>query len=268
MATIIIDSSFKFSLDALDLNELTKGESYLADSSVFRVAYGGGAGDEFRGSGFEYGRDGFPIDGTITSYTKIDNGYQLQITGLSLDAKLVGDAAKTVSQADDRQVFITALRGDDRFTGGALSDHIESFAGNDSVAGGGGKDTLEGGLGNDTLSGGIGADLLVGGKGADVFVFDAALGKSNIDRISDFGNGKDSIALDGDIFDELGGIGALDKSQFHVGSKAADANDRIIYDKDAGLLLYDPDGKGGEKAQVFARLDDDLKLTFKDFDVI
>lgn len=267
MATITIYDSFQFSLDALDLHELTDGESYLMDSTVFRVAYGGGAGDEFRGSGLEYGSDGFPTDGTVTSYTKIDNGYQLQITGLSIDAEELGDAARTTSQTDDRALFIKALGGADRFTGGSMNDHIESFAGDDTVFGGAGKDTIEGGSGKDVLSGGMGVDVLTGGKDGDRFLFDAALG-SGVDVIKDFGNGKDKIVLDDDIFTDVGLIGKLAKSAFTVGSKAGDESDRIIYDREAGLLLYDPDGKGGQKAVVFAEIEDGLKLSHKDFDIV
>ncbi|PZQ12968.1 MAG: hypothetical protein DI565_14950 [Ancylobacter novellus] len=268
MATITIFDTFAFSLDALDLHGLTEGESYLATSTLFRVAYGGGAGDEFRGTGLEYGRDGFPVDGTITSYTKIDNGYLLQISGLSIDAKDLGDAAKTPSLNDDRQVFIEALKGADRITGGAKSDHIEGFKGSDSLAGGVGKDTIEGGFGNDRISGGLGDDRLSGGGGEDSFVFDAAPGKKNVDVIEDFKHRDDVILLDSAIFGDAGDEGTLANSAFHIGTKAADANDHIIYDKQAGLLLYDPDGKGGEAARAFARIDDGLTVTHKDFEII
>lgn len=267
MATITIYDSFKFSLDALNLNDLTDGESYLMDTTVFRVAYGGGAGDEFRGSGLKYGPDGFPTDGTVTSYTKIDNGYQLQITGLSINAKELGDAARTTSQADDRQLFIKALSGADRFTGGAMSDRIESFGGNDTLFGGAGRDTLEGAKGNDVLSGGTGVDFLIGGEGADQFLF-ASIVRSGVDVIQDFGKGDDWIGLDDDIFTEVGPLGTLDKSAFNVGTRAEDKSDHIIYDKKAGLLLYDPDGKGGESAVVFAQIEDGLKLSFKDFVIV
>lgn len=267
MATITIYDSFKFSLDALDLNELTKGESYLRSDDVFRVAYGGGAGDEFRGSGIEYGSAGFPTDGTVTSYTKIDNGYQLQITGLSIDAKDLGDAAKTTSQADDLAVFKQALSGADRFTGGAMSDHIESFSGNDTLSGFAGRDTLEGGKGADVLSGGTGVDLLIGGKGDDRFLFNSVL-SSGADIIDDFGNGNDVIVLDDDFFTTAGPIGQLASSAFTIGSAAKDANDRIIYNQKEGLLLYDADGKGGKAAVVFAHIDEGLKLSHEDFSIV
>ena len=265
MATFIIGDVRGFDLDNFNLHDLTEGESYLATSDTFRVAYGGGAGDEFRGTGFQYGTAGFPIAGQVHSYTQIDNGYVLQVTGLTISARELGDAAKTVSTVDDRALFVRELAGADRFEGGARADVIESYAGNDTLLGGGGNDRLDGGSGNDFLFGGAGRDVLIGGAGIDVFAFDAPLTRKGADVIMDFNRKNETIALDQSIFDEAGDIGRLKKAAFYVGREAHDANDRIIYDSRAGELLYDPDGDGRAKAIVFAEIDKVLKLDALDF---
>ena len=50
--------------------------------------------------------------------------------------------------------------------------------------------------------------------------------------------------------------------------KAHDANDRIIYDKDSGVLYYDADGTGKGASVAFATISKNLALTNKDFFVI
>lgn len=265
MAIFIIGDLRGFDLDNFNLNDLTEGLSYLATSDTFRVAYGGGAGDEFRGSGFRYGPDGFPTAGNVTSYTQIDNGYVLQVTGLTISAKELGEAARTVSTVDDRSLFVRELAGADRFQGGAKADVIESYNGADTLLGGGGNDRLVGGAGDDFLFGGAGRDALIGGAGRDVFAFDAPLSKANVDTIVDFDRRNETIALDQSIFAAAGDVGRLAKSAFSVGARAQDADDRIIYDSRAGELLYDRDGDGRAKAVVFAEIDKGLKLDAGDF---
>ncbi|HET7717590.1 MAG TPA: hypothetical protein VFK86_18355, partial [Bauldia sp.] len=115
----------------------------------------------------------------------------------------------------------------------------------------------DGGGGRDTLNGGRGNDMLAGETGRDGFLFSVAPGKADCDRILGFRPDKDEIRLDSDAF---GGLlpGTLRKGAFFArdgARKAAGGNDRIIYDTDSGKLRYDGDGKGGEKALLFAVLD-------------
>ena len=44
-----------------------------------------------------------------------------------------------------------------------------------------------------------------------------------------------------------------------------DSGDRIVHDRKAGTLAFDPDGAGGEDAIVFARVDRGLDLSAGDF---
>ena len=61
--------------------------------------------------------------------------------------------------------------------------------------------------------------------------------------------------------------GWLKADAFHVGSRAADAEDRIIYDAAKGALYYDTDGAGGNAQVQFAKLDKHLSLTINDFKI-
>ena len=122
------------------------------------------------------------------------------------------------------------------------------------LVGNGGNDTLLGQDGNDLLEGGIGKDKLKGGANSDTFLFNTALGGGNVDKIKDLHN-TDHIALDAGIFAALP-LGTLKAKFFHAGTKAADSNDHVIYDKDTGKLSYDADGKGGIHQVLFAKVFD------------
>jgi Ca2+-binding RTX toxin-like protein len=150
------------------------------------------------------------------------------------------------------------------FNGGNGNDRINGGAGGDMLMGGKGNDRIDGGTGADVLSGGAGKDQLTGGAGADTFLFDTKPGKSNIDKIRDFSVTDDIIALENAVFSALA-EGPLAASAFHIGKKAGDADDRIIYNAKKGELLYDADGSGGKKAVVFATITKNLALTADDF---
>lgn len=151
------------------------------------------------------------------------------------------------------------------------------LAGNDGaniIYGNAGSDSLFGYGGNDRIHGGLGADKLTGGTGRDTFVFDTnPKTKGNADKILDFVVKDDSIYLENKYF-KVGSKGSLTKpaalasKMFYTGTKAHDADDRIIYDKNKGVLYYDDDGIGAHKAVAFATLKKGLKMTYHDFFVI
>ena len=117
------------------------------------------------------------------------------------------------------------------FAGNAGDDKITGNLGNDDLSGGDGNDKLDGGDGNDRIAGGLGNDRLVGGKTSDTLVFDTALhAKNNVDKVKKFSHAKDTVELDQAVFTELD-LGALKGKHFHLGEKAKDGNDRIIYDE-------------------------------------
>ncbi|KQT10531.1 hypothetical protein ASG40_20115 [Methylobacterium sp. Leaf399] len=118
-------------------------------------------------------------------------------------------------------------------------------------------------IGND------GANILTGGAGADTFVFRTALGSGNLDRIADFSVVDDTVQLTRSVFTALG-AGPLAEAAFKdLSTGAADANDRILYDKVMGALSYDADGNGTASAAVqFATIDNKAALTHLDFFIV
>ena len=115
---------------------------------------------------------------------------------------------------------------------------------------------IRGTFGDDVLNGGDGRDELTGLAGRDSFVFDTPLDAAiNVDRITDFAAGIDTILLDRDIFSRSLGLGNISAGELAFGTAAQDANDRIIYDHTTGALFYDNDGVGGNAQVQFATLD-------------
>ncbi len=130
--------------------------------------------------------------------------------------------------------------------------------------------TIIGNAGTNTITGGAGNDALTGGAGRDIFIFNATIGASNIDRITDFRAVDDTIKLENAVFSAFTKNGTIASSSFKDTTDGAkvDADDRILYNHDTGQISYDADGSGSQKAVVFATLDNSAILTFQDFQVI
>jgi len=209
-------------------------------------------------------------------------------------ADLLQRTVSTVSKASSAKVVqgnnssndLYGTDADDVIYGYAGNDDIIDDFGNDTIYAGAGNDTLDGGFGrdvlhgesgndvfralegNDKLYGGTGRDTMEGGSGSDIFVFNTALNtRTNVDSLPDFRT-NDTIHLENRIFTKLTKAGTLSVSAFWIGSGAHDADDRIIYDQSSGNLYYDQDGTGSKGAVLFAKLDQGLPLTNKDFYVI
>ena len=166
---------------------------------------------------------------------------------------------------------IRAWGGNDRVYGEAGADTLEGMVGSDMLDGGTGSDRIIGGAGNDVIYGGIGNDNLTGGVGNDYFVFNTALGSSNIDRISDFNVAADTVRIDNGVMPGLGThLGTLSSAMFwkSAAGVAHDSNDRIIYETDTGKLFYDSNGNAAGGSHHFATLAPNLALTNADFAVI
>ena len=139
----------------------------------------------------------------------------------------------------------------------------------ENVTGGGAGDRLIGDSLGNWLTGNGGADLLRGKGGADRFVFAAKLGAGNADTIADFKHNTDLLALDDKIFKKIGS--GLTSSEFYAKAgahKGHDKDDRLVYDKSAGDLYYDKDGKGGAAAVLFATLKHTPTLDHGDFLIV
>lgn len=157
------------------------------------------------------------------------------------------------------------------FTGGSKGDKLFGNAKGNTISGEGGNDYIRSGAGKDTLIGGAGKDSLLGGSGADKFIFDARLGKGNVDRVDDFQPGKDKLLLDSDVFKGLS-KGGLNAAKFHSGAgetTAHDRSDRIIYDTLSGKLYFDGDGtKAGKDPIHFATLKGAPLIDAGDFGIV
>jgi Ca2+-binding RTX toxin-like protein len=152
-------------------------------------------------------------------------------------------------------------------TGNALANLITGNAGSNILNGGTGNDTLNGAAGNDTINGGVGFDTLTGGLGNDVFQFNNTPSVTNRDTIKDYNVAADTFHLENTYFTGLA-AGALAAGAFHVGSAAAAADDRIIYNSATGALIFDSNGNVAGGSVHFATLGAGLGLTATDFFIL
>lgn len=253
MATISTGLDLGDTLDwrRFDFGSLLSGHELKTGADEFSVGYRHGSADHFSGHGLKYGRDGMIESGTITTFRAVFHGETAwKFEGLKLDAGLLARAAATEKRSDDRALIARMLSGDDRFVGGSGDDHLAGFDGHDR---------LIGGKGDDWLSGGGGRDTLMGGVGFDTFLFEAKLdAKSNVDVITDFRSGRDTIALENSVFKGL-----------EVGDRAV-FGDFILYDQSRHDLYFDRDGTFEDtyKPVKFAHLAGGGTLVADDFVVV
>ena len=177
----------------------------------------------------------------------------------------VDDAISGTANADR----IASGVGNDTIKSGLQGDSVSGEDGNDLLYGNGGNDRLSGGNGDDRLYGSWGNDYLHGGSGQDAFVFHTTLnGTTNIDTIRDFSVRDDTIWLENKIFTALGSAGLLKSSAFWTGDAAHDATDRIVYDRNDGILYYDQDGTGAIEQVAFTKIAAGLRMTSADFQIV
>ncbi len=200
----------------------------------------GGRGGEVRGDTVDYG--------AVAAKLRVDlNGMQASIDGKTVTYHATADG-----------IGRDLLKNVENVTGGA---------GADALSGNAAANRLAGGAGDDTLKGAGGADILTGGAGADRFVFDTKLGANEVDRITDFTAGSDVLWLDDDVFTALK-PGRLSEGQFHAGTSAHDADDRLIFDARTKALFYDADGTGAQVQIRIAVLDKVAALAASDFLIV
>jgi Ca2+-binding RTX toxin-like protein len=225
---------------------------------------------EIYGDGMTYAAPAVVTGGTVTGNSVYHRGeYLFGFAKLSLSAQAFTD----LKRFQPAEISARLLAGSDQITGSSEADRIDGFSGNDRIWGNDGRDRLSGGLGNDVLVGGAGKDILTGGRGRDSFVFDQDIDPTNIDIVRDFVVKDDSIHLDHEEFAALdwtfgNGKLRLGEHAFRRGAAAEDADDRIIYDRNTGVLAYDADGNGAGEAITLARLPKYLKITSADFFVV
>ncbi|QRM28124.1 calcium-binding protein [Microvirga sp. VF16] len=192
-------------------------------------------------------------------------------------ANLANRWANTGEAAGDVYLDIRGLQGSqhgDYLVADATGNAILGLGGHDTLQGGTGGDALEGGEGSDQLAGGLGSDQLVGGGGADWFRFDAALGAGNVDTVTDFAVGQDSLVLARSVFTAFGPssgsavpsvLAYVAPGAFTTGAAATSTAHRLVYNSVTGALSYDADGVGGVAQVQFATLAKNLALTANSF---
>ena len=247
------------------------GDSLTGDIE-YNILFGGGGNDTLQaiGSGF---------DDTLGDYGGGDrlfgeDGNDTLTSGTGEDYLSGGSGFDTVSYANAAGSVIAALAAPLANKGEAEDDVYNSIEGligsvfKDGLVGNTTANKIDGGAGDDVIGGSGGNDTLTGGAGMDVFVFDSALDASkNVDVITDYTVGADTIGLDKLIFTALSGTGILSADQFaaNLDGKAGDASDRIVYETDTGKLFYDADGNGAGTGIHFATIAGGGLLTNVDF---
>jgi len=212
-------------------------------------------------------------DGDMLTYELVDDaGGRFKLHDNML---VVADGAKLDrATAESHQIKVLVKDGRGGVTEGNFTILVKAVGGSNpenddskpegEIRGGNGNDRLSGSTGDDILAGGLGKDVLTGSAGKDAFVLDAKLGKSNVDRITDFSVKDDTIQLAQSVFKGIGKKGVLTKGAFWTGTEAHDTNDRIIYDAKSGNVYFDADGNGAKAAVKVANIGsglDNLKNT-------
>ena len=186
-----------------------------------------------------------------SGYDRVDYSQDAAVKGIRVDLTL-GTARDGFGSQDALSDFdeVRGSKFGDVISGGILdeslrgeggNDRLSGRDGNDRLSGGSGNDHLSGGNGNDYVSGGLGRDTLTGGSGEDAFVFNSKPNAlTNVDKVTDFTPGEDLFYLDNAHLKNLGFLDniVLKDDFFHLGKKAEDAFNRIIYDKTTGSLYY------------------------------
>ena len=266
MADFVLNSIFNFNYKTTHLWLTYKYKDYIYDSPTETSFNVGGWDLSFLGEGFKTQSGNFSegVVHSVYSGTPYENMY---ISEFDISAATFSSFIKKPSPSSMVSLFKAIFAGDDDVTLGLGNDNINTFGGDDVIYGRGGADTIFAGVGDDIIHGGAGMDVLTGAAGADIFVFDTKPSAKNVDEITDFSVKSDVIGLDHLIFRAIGKTGDLASSAFHIGNKAADASDRIIYNKNDGVLYYDADGTGSVAAVKFAVLDKGLAITAGHFDM-
>lgn len=259
----------QFSLTSLTLDVQTV-YSYTSEQGgqgqeikLAPIAFAGN--DRATGSNFVDQLDGHNGNDTISGRAGNDtlngmNGNDVLSGDDGNDKGVGGTGNDTLSGGNGSDVLFGGA-GTDTLKGGNDNDNLIGDADADILFGDAGNDLVQGGTGDDKLNGGAGNDRMIGGANSDIFVFDKQIPAQgantiNVDRIVDFNVGNDIIHIDNLVFKGLA-TGALTAAAFRLGSKAADADDRIIYYRATGDFYFDANGNvGPSTGQVkFAHLD-------------
>ena len=233
-------ASYDFITQAVSTNTNTTNHSPVIDSSISSLT----------------AKEGVAFDYDVTKLFSDSDGDTLSFTANNLPSwlkmasgKFTGTPSYASADTPNQSISVIANDGHGGNATAVLTLNITNVA---NIIGTNGADNLVAGMGADTINGGLGNDTLTGGAGADLFIFNTALGATNIDTINDFAHGSDKIQLAKSVMQNLGVIGALKSADFKLSTVKLDASDRIIYNKATGELFYDADGNGTTAPVEFA----------------
>lgn len=151
--------------------------------------------------------------------------------------------------------------------GGDGHDDIAGLGGSDTLNGDGGDDEIFGGEGADTINGGPGVDRLTGGSGNDTFVFSTTLAGDS-DTITDYSVTQDTIRIKSNLVGNLP-AGSLPTSRFkNTAQGSIDADDRIIYNKANGQLIFDSNGSRAGGGVLIAKLPTNLAMVASEIVIV
>ncbi|MDR6264583.1 M10 family metallopeptidase C-terminal domain-containing protein [Roseobacter sp. N2S] len=243
--------------DVLDFSAFETGLSYNMRTGETDSQYLEGDSlsflDKIKGSRFD---DSFKGDGRGNEILGRNGADKLvgyngkdQLFGGAQDDRLFGGKGKDKALGGTGDDLLSGGAGNDLLRGDKGRDLLNGNSGDDLLMGGKGGDRLNGGGGHDTLIGGAGREVMTGGKGADVFAFNSPSDStsSSIDKITDFGRGRDVI----DLSKLEGTFTFLHKAAFTGAGK------EVNFVRDGGDTIVQIDSNGDGLA--------DMKITLNDF---
>jgi Ca2+-binding RTX toxin-like protein len=197
----------------------------------------------------------------------LDGGKNIDtlIGGMGNDTYLIRSPGDNALEQEDEGIDTVKA-----FRSHALEDHVERLLLQTTVhlngIGNSLDNTIVGNNANNTLFGREGNDVLKGQAGNDTFLFDRAFGAGNVDRIIDFEvNGdNDTLKFKASILGGVLSAGTLAAGNFALGTAAADANDRFIFDQATGQLWFDIDGTGAAAQELVATFDQNVLIDAAD----
>ena len=178
--------AFGADFDQIDVGVLNSGTASGQTATTFSISVGAEV-DQFTGTGFAFGANGFPTAGTITDIHESFSGIGVfDITGASLPvAQFINFVATGANTAAKLAIF----SGADLINGSDTIDRLRGYGGDDTINGGGGNDFIDGGDGNNIIRGGTGDDVITVSSGTNYLR----------------GDDGDDVILGGTGFDDING---------------------------------------------------------------
>jgi Ca2+-binding RTX toxin-like protein len=229
-------------------SQVTANVGNTADDKLVNIEnlIGGSANDTFAGD-------------TQINVLRGGSGNDSLKGGAGADVLDGGPGSDTADYSDKTATVVITLNGAVKVIAKVGTFTEDSLSNIENLIGGSASDNLKGDSFNNKLSGGMGRDSLTGGSGRDQFVFNTALnGSTNLDTVTDFVSGTDTLALDAAIFSQLAGgvttANIVAGTTAELGSYSFGANHYLKFDTLTKTLFYDATGYGSSDAVAFVQL--------------